>query len=152
MPLCTVDIPTACRGVREVESGINIKSYRQRTSDEREYLRDSDGTVTGFFHCFNLMQEGTIEGEIVTDITAGEGKQARFSDIIQTVFAQVPTEGLLIGEMRDRLAMLEACEGAGTEIEVPESVVPILKETIANHRWPAINQALVDLTDAVAAL
>ena len=78
MPLCTVDIPTACRGVREAESGINIKSYRQRTSDEREYLRDSDGTVTGFFHCFNLMQEGTISGEIVTNIDAVLGGWSSF--------------------------------------------------------------------------
>jgi len=126
MPLCTVDIPTACRGVREVESGINIKSYRQRTSDEREYLRDSDGTVTGFFHCFNLMQEGTIEGEIVTDVTAVLGGWSSFGTALTLAN---PYDGYG-GTPRDFYPL---------DIETTESEGEICSVTVNIERYPEVS-------------
>ena len=126
MPLCTVDIPTACRGVREVESGINIKSYRQRTSDEREYLRDSDGTVTGFFHCFNLMQEGTIEGEIVTDITAVLGGWSSFGTAL-TLANPYDGYGVTTGDFYP------------LDIETTETEGEICSVTVNIERYPEVS-------------
>jgi len=126
MPLCTVDIPTACRGVREVESGINIKSYRQRTSDEREYLRDSDGTVTGFFHCFNLMQEGTIEGEIVTDVTAVLGGWSSFGTAL-TLANPYDGYGVTTGDFYP------------LDIETTESEGEICSVTVNIERYPEVS-------------
>lgn len=78
MALCSVNIPQACRGVRFPEVGINIKSYRQRTEDPKELVRSPDGSPYGFYHCTDLRQEGTIEGEIVTDIDAVIGGWTSF--------------------------------------------------------------------------
>ena len=68
MALCEVNITTACRGIRNDETGLNIKSYTQRTEDPKEYVTDKDGAPTGFYHCFGKKQTGTIEGEIITTI------------------------------------------------------------------------------------
>ena len=78
MALCAVNVATACRGVRNPESGINIKKYRQRTEDPKEYLRDADGCPYAFYHCFDLRQEGTIEGEIITPIAQVLGGWSNF--------------------------------------------------------------------------
>jgi|DEB0MinimDraft_4_1074332.scaffolds.fasta_scaffold217982_1 hypothetical protein len=126
MPLCTVDIPTACRGVREAESGINIKSYRQRTSDEREYLRDSDGTVTGFFHCFNLMQEGTIEGEIVTNIDAVLGGWTSFGTAL-TLANPYDGYGVTTGDFYP------------LDIETTETEGEICSVTVNIERYPEVS-------------
>ena len=126
MPLCTVDIPTACRGVREAESGINIKSYRQRTSDEREYLRDSDGTVTGFFHCFNLMQEGTISGEIVTNIDAVLGGWSSFGTAL-TLANPYDGYGVSTGDFYP------------LDIETTETEGEICSVTVNIERYPEVS-------------
>jgi len=126
MPLCTVDIPTACRGVREAESGINIKSYRQRTSDEREYLSDSDGTVTGFFHCFNLMQEGTIEGEIVTNIDAVLGGWTSFGTAL-TLANPYDGYGVTTGDFYP------------LDIETTETEGEICSVTVNIERYPEVS-------------
>lgn len=68
MALCEVNIATTCRGLRFDETGLNIKSYTQRTEDPKEYVTDKDGSPTGFYHCFLKKQTGTIEGEIITAI------------------------------------------------------------------------------------
>jgi hypothetical protein len=126
MPLCTVDIPTACRGVREAESGINIKSYRQRTSDEREYLRDSDGTVTGYFHCFNLMQEGTISGEIITTIDTVLGGWSSFGTAL-TLANPYDGYGVTTGDFYP------------LDIETNESEGEICSVTINIERHPEVS-------------
>lgn len=126
MPLCTVDIPTACRGVREAESGINIKSYTQRTSDEREYLRDSDGTVTGFYHCFNLMQEGTIEGEIVTTIDAVLGGWSSFGTAL-TLANPYDGYGVSTGDFYP------------LDIETKENEGEICSVTVNIERYPEVS-------------
>jgi len=126
MALCSVDIPTACRGVRNAETGINIKSYRQRTEDPREYIRDSDGTPTGFFHCFYLRQEATIEGEIITSIDAVLGGWTSFGTAL-TLANPYNGYGVSSGDWYP------------LDIETSEEEGEICSATINMERYPEIS-------------
>lgn len=66
-----------CRGLRDSEDGAIITSYRQRTEDPKEYIRDEEGNVSGFYHGQDRNQTGTIAGEIngpVWDVFGANGK------------------------------------------------------------------------------
>lgn len=68
MALCTLNGPdaTGCRGVRHGETGAIITSFRQRTEDPKEYIRDEDGCRIGFYHGTDLAQTATIQGELIS--------------------------------------------------------------------------------------
>lgn len=73
MSLCRVNAANHKRGLRSAESGLDLESFRQITTDPKEYIRDSNGSRTGFFHCFDATQRVAITGNIITDMDAVMG-------------------------------------------------------------------------------
>jgi len=66
MALTRVNAPNHMRGLRNAESAIDLNSFRQRTNNPKEYIRNSDGGRIGFFHGFDAEAAITIEGNITT--------------------------------------------------------------------------------------
>lgn len=67
MSLCRVNAANHKRGLRSSESGLDLESFRKITRDPKEYIRNADGSRTGFFHCFDIEQQATITGNVITD-------------------------------------------------------------------------------------
>lgn len=67
MALCRVNATSHKRGLRNAETAIDLESFRQTTRDPKEFIRNADGSRTGFFHCFDAEQTATITGNIITD-------------------------------------------------------------------------------------
>ena len=68
-----------CQGVRQTETGALLSGYRQLTEDQKEFIRDEDNSIIGFYHGTDRRQSGTMQGELVAggainDIFEADGK------------------------------------------------------------------------------
>lgn len=96
-----------------------------------------------------------LQNKTLTHIVLDDNHKATYADLLSLVL-NTPVEGQKANELRLVLKVLDACEAAGEEIEIPDEVVPFVKRAVSNFPWrlpsKEAKQEVVQFCDDIDAL
>ncbi len=84
-----------------------------------------------------------------TTILLSKDKKACYSDILSGVLEGTPAEGITIGDLRQRLSIIDTVKCSNGTIDLEDKDFEYLKGVVNNNRWGIIHRDIINMVDDI---
>jgi len=90
---------------------------------------------------------------IETKITVGENATPMtYADLLKVCLGAASSEGITIGDMRNRIKILDKLENPGKTMELTTEEVLLVKGVVANFKWAVMHKDLIGFGEHIESL